>query len=98
MLLNAGAYTNLQDRSGDTNLIYACEFQCCQMVCFHTKKLILQGLGTENVGTFMVIWIILWSFGIFYCHLDYVTVIWIMLLSFGKFYGRLVYFSPFWFV
>jgi hypothetical protein len=46
------------------------------MVCFHTKKLILQGLGTENVGTFMVIWIILWSFGIFYCHLDYVTVIW----------------------
>ena len=26
MLLNAGAYTNLQDRYGDTNLIYACKF------------------------------------------------------------------------
>jgi hypothetical protein len=26
MLLNAGAYTNLQDRSGDTNLIHACKF------------------------------------------------------------------------
>ena len=26
MLLNAGAYTNLQDRSGDTNLIYACKY------------------------------------------------------------------------
>jgi hypothetical protein len=36
----------------------------------------------------MVIWYILWSFGIFYG-------IWHILWSFGLFYGHLVYFSRF---
>jgi hypothetical protein len=40
---------------------------------------------------FMIIWHILWSFGIFYGHLVYFMVIWYILWSFGIFYGRLVY-------
>jgi hypothetical protein len=39
----------------------------------------------------MVIWYILWSFGIFYGHLVYFMVIWYILWSFGIFF-------PFWYV
>jgi hypothetical protein len=54
----------------------------------------------ENNGKF------LWSFGIFYGHLEYFTVNWnILLRSFvvfygllNKFCGHLIYFSPFWYV
>jgi hypothetical protein len=37
----------------------------------------------------MVIWNILWSFGIFYGHLEYFMVIWNILWSFGIFYCHL---------
>jgi hypothetical protein len=62
------------------------------MVCFQTKN--------PNLGTFWraLEWkmlVCLWSFGIFYGHLEYFTVIWNILRSFGIFYGHLVYIWPF---
>jgi hypothetical protein len=44
---------------------------------------------------FVVIWYILWSFGIFCGHLVYFVVIWYILWSFGIFYCHLVHFSCF---
>jgi hypothetical protein len=44
----------------------------------------------------MVIWCILWSFGVFYGHLVYFVVIWCILWSFGVFGGHLVYFMVIW--
>jgi hypothetical protein len=46
----------------------------------------------------MVIWYILWSFGIFCGHLVYSVVIWYILWSFGIFCGHLVYLLSFWYV
>jgi hypothetical protein len=49
---------------------------------------ILESLGLENVGTYtyiMVIWYILWPFGIFYGHLVYFMAIWNILWPFGTF-------------
>jgi hypothetical protein len=50
----------------------------------------------KNLVNFVVIWHILWSFGIFYGHLAYVIVIWYILWSFGIFYGHLAYFTVIW--
>jgi hypothetical protein len=47
---------------------------------------------------FMVIWYILWSFGIFCGHLVYFVVIWYILWSFGIFCGHLVYFVVIWYI
>jgi hypothetical protein len=44
----------------------------------------------------VVIWNILWSFGIFCGHLVYFVVIWYILWSFGIFCGHLVYFVVIW--
>jgi hypothetical protein len=59
------------------------KYQCCQMVYFVPKILILEGLGMENVGKFCG-------------HLVYFIVIWFILLSFGKFCGHLVNFMVIW--
>jgi hypothetical protein len=45
----------------------------------------------------VVIWYILWSFGIFCGHLVYFVVIWYILWSFGIFCGHLVCVFPFWY-
>jgi hypothetical protein len=69
--------------------------QACQMVYFRTQN---PNLGKfcrvvqwKMLVYFMLIWFILWSFGIFYGHLVYFMVIWYILWSFGIFYGHLVY-------
>jgi hypothetical protein len=50
----------------------------------------------DDVGIFLAIWSILWSFGIFYGHLVYFMIIWNAVWPFGLFYGHLVYlFFPF---
>jgi hypothetical protein len=54
---------------------------------------ILVGLAVENVAIFLVIWSILWSFGLFNDHLVYLMTIWSFLWPF-----RLVYIFPFGFV
>jgi hypothetical protein len=46
---------------------------------------ILEGLGMENVGTYIV-----WTFGIFFCHLMNFMGIWYILRSFGVFFPVLV--------
>jgi hypothetical protein len=46
----------------------------------------------------MVIWYILWPFGIFYGHLVYFMVIWYILWSLGIFYGHLLYFMVTWYI
>jgi hypothetical protein len=46
----------------------------------------------------MVIWYILWLFGIFYGYLVYFIVIWYILWLFGIFYGYLVYFMVIWYI
>jgi hypothetical protein len=53
----------------------------------------------DDVGIFLAIWSILWSFGIVYGHLVYFMIIWNVVWPFGLFYGHLVYlFFPFWYV
>jgi hypothetical protein len=46
----------------------------------------------------MVIWYILWLFGICYGYLVYVMVIWYMLWLFGICYGYLVYVMVIWYM
>jgi hypothetical protein len=81
--------------------------QGCQMVCFQTKNPNLgkfwKALEWKMLVYLMVIWNMLWSFGICYGHLEYVMVIWNILRSFGIFYGHLVmlyliYFPSFWYI
>jgi hypothetical protein len=43
----------------------------------------------------MVIWYILWPFGIFYGRLVHFMAFWYILWPFGTFYGDLVYLWPF---
>jgi hypothetical protein len=50
------------------------------------------------VGYFVVIWYILWSFGIFCGHLVYFVVTWYILWSLGIFCGHLVYFVVIWYI
>jgi hypothetical protein len=65
----------------------------------YSGKKFLEGLRMDNVCIgmyFMVIWRILWSFGVFYGHWVYFMVIWCILWSFGIFYGHWVCFMAIW--
>jgi hypothetical protein len=60
------------------------------MVYFQTEN---PNLGKFGRASDLKIWDILWTFGIFYGHLEYFMDIWDILWTFGIFYGHLGYFT-----
>jgi hypothetical protein len=68
------------------NFAGSCNSKCWYILC--PFGLFLRG----HWKYFVVIWYILWSFGIFCGHLVYFVVIWYILWSFGIFCGHLVHF------
>jgi hypothetical protein len=63
----------------------------CHLVYVFCDHLVHVGIFCGHLVYFVVIWYILWSFGIFCGHLVYFVVIWYILWSFGIFYGDLVH-------
>jgi hypothetical protein len=73
--------------------------QGCQMVSFQTKNSDLgkfwTALGGKMLLEFMAIWNILWTFGIFYDHLEHFGFLWYIFYGFGIMYQE-KYGNPGW--